>query len=72
MVGYHWEVLTNNTAPSYEAGQTFFTVFGVFFPSGCGIFGGINMSGNLRNPAKDIPLGTLAAVGIWYVALKSF
>jgi len=44
--------------------QNFFTVFGVFFPSACGVFGGINMSGSLKNPAKDIPVGTLAAVAV--------
>ncbi|KAL1121936.1 hypothetical protein AAG570_003344 [Ranatra chinensis] len=54
--------LTENSFPDYFDGYNWFTVFGVFFPTITGILAGINMSGDLRHPARDIPNGTLAAV----------
>uniref|UniRef100_A0A6M2DD15 Solute carrier family 12 member 8 n=1 Tax=Xenopsylla cheopis TaxID=163159 RepID=A0A6M2DD15_XENCH len=53
--------LARNTWPDYKDGYTWFTVFGVFFPTVTGILSGINMSGDLRAPSTDIPNGTLAA-----------
>ncbi|XP_020841658.1 solute carrier family 12 member 8 isoform X1 [Phascolarctos cinereus] len=66
-VGYSPELLQNNTLPDYSPGESFFTVFGVFFPAATGVMAGFNMGGDLREPKSNIPIGSLAAVGIsWF------
>ncbi|XP_062906220.1 solute carrier family 12 member 8 [Mobula hypostoma] len=69
-VGYSEELLANNTFPNYSPEENFFTVFGVIFPTATGVMAGFNMSGDLQRPASNIPVGSLAAVGIsWFLYL---
>ncbi|NXM11949.1 S12A8 protein, partial [Ploceus nigricollis] len=67
-VGYSEELMFNNTLPDYSQGESFFTVFGVFFPAATGVMAGFNMSGDLQKPSSNVPLGSLAAIGTsWFL-----
>lgn len=53
----------------------FATLFGVFFPAVTGFTAGVAMSGDLKNPQKSIPWGTMLAIGtglIIYICLTIF
>uniref|UniRef100_A0A914X1N1 Solute carrier family 12 member 2 n=1 Tax=Plectus sambesii TaxID=2011161 RepID=A0A914X1N1_9BILA len=61
ITGYSWTTLTANLMPAWR-GESFFSVFGVFFPAATGIMAGANISGDLRDAQSGIPKGTLLAI----------
>ncbi|KAH8693673.1 putative cation chloride cotransporter [Talaromyces proteolyticus] len=47
--------------------ETFQDLFGILFPATGGIFAGASMSGDLKNPSKSIPKGTLSGLLLTFI-----
>ncbi|XP_017043222.1 bumetanide-sensitive sodium-(potassium)-chloride cotransporter isoform X2 [Drosophila ficusphila] len=68
-LGYNATLFKNNLFADYrqEKGgiqHDFFSVFAIFFPAATGILAGANISGDLKDPSKSIPKGTILAIVI--------
>jgi amino acid transporter len=50
--------------PSASSGPGFWVLFAIFFPAVTGFTQGVSMSGDLKDPGRNLPLGTFLAVGV--------
>uniref|UniRef100_A0A8D3DRY3 Solute carrier family 12 member 1 n=1 Tax=Scophthalmus maximus TaxID=52904 RepID=A0A8D3DRY3_SCOMX len=69
---YNSKIFLENFTPAFSVGESFFSVFSIFFPAATGILAGANISGDLRDPQAAIPKGTLLAIlitGVTYLAV---
>ncbi|XP_018915712.2 bumetanide-sensitive sodium-(potassium)-chloride cotransporter [Bemisia tabaci] len=65
-LGFNATLVKQNMQPDYRPlngePQDFFSVFAIFFPAASGFLAGANISGDLRDPQKAIPKGTILAI----------
>ncbi|MFT7066893.1 MAG: amino acid transporter, partial [Sediminicola sp.] len=59
---FEWFGTYPGTVENDFGGSSFWIVFSVFFPAVTGVMAGANMSGDLTNPRKSIPYGTITSV----------
>lgn len=55
------EVSFNFANVEFRNTQQFYLIFAIIFPAFTGITAGVGLSGDLKNPAKSIPIGTITA-----------
>ena len=55
-----------------EGAATIGVIFGIYFPAVTGFTAGVNMSGDLRDPSRAIPRGTMGAIGVGLVVYLAF
>lgn len=58
IVGYNKNNFMNNLYSNYSSDENIFKIYGVFFPATTGIFTGLNMAYELKNPGSNIPIGS--------------
>ena len=52
-------------------GLPFGVIFAVYFPAVTGIMAGVSMSGDLRDPRRDLPRGTMLAIAVGLIIYVS-
>ncbi len=58
----NWEPSNVVTTANYDEGVSFWVLFALFFPAVTGIEVGTSLSGDLKDPSKSIPIGTIGSI----------
>ncbi|MBN2594435.1 MAG: hypothetical protein JXA81_13085 [Sedimentisphaerales bacterium] len=62
------ELFQANMGSSYSNDNiSFWVVFAIYFPAVTGILAGVNMSGDLKDPARSLVRGTMAAIAVGFI-----
>ncbi|KAK3249873.1 hypothetical protein CYMTET_40719 [Cymbomonas tetramitiformis] len=62
ITGLRMDTFSDNLGSGYESGESFATMLALFFPAVTDPLAGSNLSGDLKDPSKSIPPGTIMAV----------
>ena len=65
--GFSGSRFAENLTSHYTDNASFWAMFAIYFPAVTGIMAGVNMSGDLKDPARSIPLGSLSAIALAFV-----
>jgi amino acid transporter len=57
----------DNFVPAQPKSMGFWSIFAIFFPAMTGIESSVSLSGDLKNPARSLPLGTISALLVAYL-----
>lgn len=67
---YTADVFVTNFGPDFRQGESFFSVFAIFFPAATGILAGANISGDLKVYSfyfsNDFHISIEIASNCWY------
>ncbi|CAH2292218.1 solute carrier family 12 member 2 [Pelobates cultripes] len=68
---YRAAIFLENWGPDYRDGESFFSIFSIFFPAATGILAGANISGDLEVMAMFSGFAPLITAGIFAATLSS-
>lgn len=64
LLNFDQSIFNSNKMPQYDSVYSFWTLFAIYFPAATGLLAGVNMSGDLKNPGRSIPIGTMCAIAV--------
>lgn len=72
ITGLSWETFQSNWSPHYDSNVGFGTVLSLFYPCFTGILSGANRADVLKDPPRNIRIGTFGAIVFSFFLYTSF
>ncbi|CAL1173145.1 unnamed protein product [Cladocopium goreaui] len=72
ITGLSWETFQSNWSPHYDSNVGFGTVLSLFYPCFTGILSGANRADVLKDPPRNIRIGTFGAIVFRFFLYTSF